>query len=102
MCSTAKTRIGSIFCKTMSMCSAIRESKQVSSAVTPARFKLNQLNDNEKNVVQKQSPLLSMVFDDCMTFLNQIFVFSRTEVVSMKPTAHPDTRAVTNRRIDLR
>ena len=43
-----------------------------------------------------------MIFDDCMSFLNQIFVFSRIQVISAKATARYATRAVTNRRSDLR
>ena len=50
----------------------------------------------KKRKVKKQSPLLSLIFNDGMTFLYQIFTFSRIEVVSENATALHATRAVTN------
>ena len=48
----------------------------------------------KKRKVKKQSPLLSLIFDDVTTFLYQIFALSRIEVVSANATALNDTRAV--------
>lgn len=93
---------GSRSCKTSYMCSAIRDLNYVPWAVSLARSYKNQLTVHWNMELNEQSLLLILIPGDGKTYLYQILAFSILKFISANSTARQTTRAVNERRIELR
>jgi len=79
----------------------IRVKSRCKGSLNNSFFEKSAYHTKERKV-KKQSPLLSLIFDDGTTFLYQIFALSRIEVVSANATALHVIRTVIKPGTELR